>query len=237
MDGVIGKADQDVGSYVDDMNNALLSRVQRLDPIHVICGVSEREYLLYQDDLRSGRLVLPPGQKMRLQLQLANGKLYEAEGQVDYEEPGFNTATGIRQVRGLFPNPDRTLRPGQFVKVRVIGYLRPEAILIPQRSVIMNPLGAGVFVIDSSNKLEFRPVTPGKIAGDDWIIETGLKAGDRVMVDGLMKARGGPGMEVNPVLHGSPEAKAAVPPPGMGGPGPNGPPTEKTAGEGAGDMK
>jgi membrane fusion protein (multidrug efflux system) len=233
LTGVVGKTEQEEGSYVDEANNSLLTSVQRLDPIHVICGVSEREFLLYQDDLRSGRLVLPPGEKMHLRVQLASGKAYEGPGQVDFEDTGFNVQTGIRQLRGLFPNPDLELRPGQFVKVRVEGYLRPGAIVVPQKSVSLSPLGSAVFVIGEGNKLEPRPVTLGKMSGDRWVIESGLQAGDRVMVDGIMKTQG-PGTVVQPVKEGSPEAEAASKPglpPGMGGPGAAAPGADGGAGK------
>jgi membrane fusion protein (multidrug efflux system) len=210
MTGVIGRTVQDEGSFVDEQNNSLLATVQRLDPIHVLCGVSEREYLLYRDELDRGIIQLASGyDAMRIRIRPANSQTFDLEGAVDFEDAGFNIQTGIAQVRALFPNAERSLRPGQFVKVRIVGYERPGSIAIPQKAVTMSPLGGMVFVINGDNVLEPRPIKLGRMAGDLWLVESGLSEGERIMVEGLMKTMG-PGTKVNPVAVDSPEAQQVL---------------------------
>ena len=122
---------------------------------------------------------------------------YPHEGVLDLLEPGLRTETGSRQTRITFPNPQRTLLPGQFVKVRFIGDTKTDAILIPQRAVLQGPQGPFVFVVNQDEKIEIRGVAASDWKGDQWLIDTGLNQGDRVVVNGLMKI--GPGAPVKAV--------------------------------------
>jgi membrane fusion protein (multidrug efflux system) len=126
-----------------------------------------------------------------------DGTAYPGEGVLDLMEPGLRTETGARQVRITFPNPQRILLPGQFVKVRFKGDVKTEAVLVPQRAVLQGPTGSFVFVVNDEDKAEMRDVVASDWKGSQWLIDAGLKAGDRVVVNGLMKI--GPGAPVKPV--------------------------------------
>ncbi len=121
----------------------------------------------------------------------------------------FSPATGTSDARAEVANPDGRLRPGQFVRAVLKGAVRPDAIAVPQRAVMEGPQGKLVYVVGAEGKAEPRPVVVGEWSGKDWIIESGLKAGDKVIVDGLVKVFPGA-----PVQVGDPNA----PPPGAGGP-------------------
>jgi membrane fusion protein (multidrug efflux system) len=116
---------------------------------------------------------------------------------LDVLDVGLRTETGARQWRFVFPNPDRVLLPGQFVKVRVKGYTKPSAILVPQRAVQQGPKGSVIFVVGQDDKVEMRPVQASGWQGNQWLIDEGLQAGERIIVDGMHKVA--PGAPVKPV--------------------------------------
>jgi membrane fusion protein (multidrug efflux system) len=118
-------------------------------------------------------------------------------------------------MRMTFPNPKRTLLPGQFVKVRFKGDAKPNAVLIPQRAVLQGPQGPFVYVVSPEERIEIRPVKASVWQGDQWLIDSGLKGGERVVVNGLMKI--GPGAPVKAVpLETTPPADGPSNPPGQG---------------------
>jgi len=188
LSGYIGKTVRDVGSFVDDGDKGMLAEIRRLDPIYVTFAVSEREYLASHESFDGGAAVA-------FTAMLADGSTVEG-GRFNFEEPTFDPAMGTIQLRAEFPNPGSKLKPGQFVKVVATGLVRPSAIVVPQRAVSQTAMGSAVLVIGEGDKLEFRPVSVDAWAGDDWIVTSGLKAGERVMVDGAMKAY--PGTIVTP---------------------------------------
>jgi membrane fusion protein (multidrug efflux system) len=126
-----------------------------------------------------------------------DNSVYPDEGVLDLLEPGLRTETGSRQIRITFPNPKRTLLPGQFVKVRFTGDTNTDAILIPQRAVMQGPQGPFVYVVGQDEKIDIRDVVASDWKADQWLIDGGLKEGDRVVVNGLMKI--GPGAPVKAV--------------------------------------
>jgi membrane fusion protein (multidrug efflux system) len=109
-------------------------------------------------------------------------------------------------IRATFPNPEQKLLPGQFVKLRLMGVSRPNVLTVPQESVVSTPGGTFVYVIDKDSKVERRPVTLGDWLGSDWIVEQGIKPGDRVMVDNLQKVQ--PGMAVKLAAGPAPKPEA-----------------------------
>jgi membrane fusion protein (multidrug efflux system) len=153
--------------------------------------VSEREYLDYvkehpDEDKRH----------LRLQLILANGLVYPHEGQTTLVDRQVDVKTGTLRVQGLFPNPGNVLRPGQYARVRTIIATRRGALLVPQKAVSELQGNYQVAVVGSDNKVQIRPVKVGEQVGTEWIIEQGLKPGERVVAEGVQKVRGG--MTVNP---------------------------------------
>ena len=175
----------------------LLTVVHRVDPMYVVVSVPETFILKRRRDIESKKITHPGVYQLRGQLTLMDDSAYPHEGVLDLLEPGLRTETGSRQTRITFPNPQRTLLPGQFVKVRFTGDTKTDAILIPQRAVLQGPQGPFVFVVNQDEKIEVRGVAASDWKGDQWLIDRGLKQGDRVVVNGLMKI--GPGAPVKAV--------------------------------------
>src|SRR5215831_698475 len=189
IDGVAGIAQGQLGDLVTP--STLLTTVSTVDPIKIYFPVSEREYLDYvkehpDEDKRH----------LRLQLILANGLVYPHEGQTTLVDRQVDVKTGTLRVQGLFPNPGNVLRPGQYARVRTIIATRRGALLVPQKAVSELQGNYQVAVVGSDNKVQIRPVKVGEKTGTDWIIEQGLKPGERVVAEGVQKVRGG--LTVNP---------------------------------------
>jgi membrane fusion protein (multidrug efflux system) len=175
------------GSYVTPTQSGLLTYVYQLDPMWVNFSISENELLGYREQVQKGQLIFPPGNKFDVTLILADGSVYPQTGGIDFTNPAFSTETGTFLVRAVFKNPKGTLRPGQFVKARVAGAQRPNAILVPQRAVLQGAKSHFVWVVDADSKPRQRVVEVGEWHGDDWFVTDGLKAGERVIVDGAIR--------------------------------------------------
>jgi membrane fusion protein (multidrug efflux system) len=179
--GVAGIAQAQVGNLVSPQT--VLATVSRVDPIRVVFPMSEQEYLHYQNAASL--------KNAELELALADGSIYPHKGRITLSGRDVNVKTGTITVVGLFPNPGNLLRPGQYAKVRAVTDMRRGAILIPQRAV--NEL-QGVYqvaVIGPDGKAEVRPVQVGARLGTDWMIESGLNAGERVVVEGFSRVKNG----------------------------------------------
>jgi membrane fusion protein (multidrug efflux system) len=174
--------------------SVLLTTVTQTDPIYVIFGIPDREYLALRRDVEAGRLKLPQHGRFQASLKRSDGKPHGKSGAVNFTDVRVNAQTGTIEARAEFPNPDGALRAGEFVRVVLQGAVRPGAIVVPQRAVLEGPKGKFVYVVDAESKAEARPVEVGDWAGAGWIVNAGLKAGERVIVDGVLKL--GPGAPV-----------------------------------------
>jgi membrane fusion protein (multidrug efflux system) len=210
IDGLIERSRYYEGRLVSAQTD-LLTVVHRVDPMYVVVSVPETFILKRRRDIESKKIHHPGVYQLRGQLTLMDGTAYPHEGVLDLLEPGLRTETGSRQTRITFPNPQRTLLPGQFVKVRFTGDTKTDAILIPQRAVLQGPQGPFVFVVNQDEKIEIRGVAASDWKGDQWLIDTGLNQGDRVVVNGLMKI--GPGAPVKAVPWVATNALATNSPP------------------------
>jgi len=181
----------------------LLTSVVQVDPIWVNFGIADNEQARIQKDVQAGTLKLP--RAFEVELRLPDGSVYAHKGKLDFSDVRVSTATGTREARAEVPNPDGFLRPGQFVRVVLKGASIPSAVMVPQRSVMEGPQGKFVYVVDDKSTAQARPVEAGQWAGDRWIITSGLKGGERVIVDGVMKI--GPGA---PVKVAEPKAEKPV---------------------------
>lgn len=197
LTGLIGKTNKEPGSLVDDMGNSLLAQMTQLNPIYVSFHVSERDYLAWHLDAVAKRIVIPDGGKMHFQIFLQDGEIIPQSGSLTFEDPSFNPETGTSEFRAEFPNPQLILKAGQFVKIRMLGWVRPHSIAVPQKAINQIPSGTFVMVIGENNVTEFRKVTLGMWSGKEWIVLDGLQSGERIVVDSILKAQ--PGMIVNPV--------------------------------------
>jgi membrane fusion protein (multidrug efflux system) len=206
IDGLIERSRYYEGRLVSAQTD-LLTVVHRVDPMFVVVSVPETFILKRRRDIESKKITHPGVYQLRGQLTLMDGTAYPHEGVLDLLEPGLRTETGSRQTRITFPNPQRALLPGQFVKVRFTGDTKTDAILIPQRAVLQGPQGPFVYVVDQDEKIQIRDVAASDWKRDQWLIDRGLNQGDRVVVNGLMKI--GPGAPVKTVPWGATTAPAA----------------------------
>jgi len=200
IDGIAGIAQAQIGDLVSQ--NTLLTTVSTLDPIKVYFPVSEREYLEYVKDHPDAGKRAAPEPQLQLQLVLADGSVYPQKGIFSFADRQVDVKTGTLRLQGIFPNPGNVLRPGQYARIRAVIKTAKGALLVPQRAVTEQQGSYQVAVVSSGNTVEIRPVTVGDRVGTQWIIETGLKPGDRVVAEGIQKVR--PGAIVNPKPLGAP---------------------------------
>ena len=184
--------------------NVLLTSVVQTDPMWVNFGIPDNDQARIQKEASAGRLSIP--QNFEVELRLADGTNYDKMGRLNFSDIRISPATGTRESRAELPNPDGVLRPGQFVRVILKGASIPNAVTIPQRAVLEGPQGKFVYVVNDKSQAEPRPVQAGEWAGENWVITDGLKAGERVIVDGVLKL--GPGAPVR-IAEKSPEAPQA----------------------------
>src|SRR5213594_3453156 len=175
----------------------LLTVIHQVDPMYVVGSAPESYLLQRRQQLASKKVERPDLYQLLGILTFMDGSIYPYEGQLDFASVGLSTDTGSRQGRFVFPNHERVLLPGQFVKIRVKGYTRTGAILVPQRAVQQGPKGSIVYVVGAGDKVEVRNVQATSWQGSQWLIEEGLRAGERVVVDGLQRIA--PGAPVKPV--------------------------------------
>ncbi len=188
--GVTSAALQQDGTFISSQNSQLTT-VAVLSPIWVNFSLSEGEMQRLRDRIAKGIVVPPKGGQYDVEILLANGAAFPHKGRITFADPSYNPATGTFLIRASFDNPNGILRPNQHVRARIHGAIRPKAILVPQRSVQQGAKGAFVWVVDGEGKAELRPVVAGGWHGDDWFVDEGLSAGDRVIVDGGMMLRPG----------------------------------------------
>jgi membrane fusion protein (multidrug efflux system) len=182
--GLSSFAKRQEGSYLTVGEQGLLTTISQVDPIWVNFSISENELLSYRDQIAKGRLKFPGSHDFEVEVVLADGTVFPKRGRINFAEPSFNSDTGTFLVRTELPNPNGQLRPGQFVRARVYGASRPQAMQLPQRAVQQGSKGHYVWVIGTDGKARQRAVEVGDWNGDDWFISDGLKPGERVIVDG-----------------------------------------------------
>jgi membrane fusion protein (multidrug efflux system) len=206
--GIVGRTLASEGTLISGPE-LLLTRITQVDPIWVNFGIPEGDRLRIRSEAEAGRLVLPKDMRFDVHVRLADGEVYRRAGLLTFEDVRISAQTGTIDARAVLPNPEGRLNPGQFVRVTLAGALRPGAMLVPQRAVLDGPQGRFVYVVDDKSSAQPRPVEVGEWAGSDWIITGGLKAGDRVIVDGVMRI--GPGAPVQATdINAKPPAKPAA---------------------------
>ncbi|MGE5346215.1 MAG: efflux RND transporter periplasmic adaptor subunit [Acidithiobacillales bacterium] len=207
IDGISSSAKQTDGTYISPQNS-LLTTVAALDPIWVNFSLSENQMQSFSNQIKTGRLRPPPHDSYNMEIVLVDGSIFPYMGKITFAEPSFNPQTGTFLIRGTVENPRGVLRPNQYVRTRLKGATRPNAILVPQRAVQQGSKGHFVWVVGGDGKAEQRPVVMGDWQGDDWFVSEGLKAGDRVVVDGGLTLRSGAQVTVKPAESGSPAGGA-----------------------------
>ena len=167
----------------------VLSSVSGIDPMNVNFSVSENELFSYRDNVAEGLLEAPKDSEFQVQLTLADGSIFPNIGYISFANPSFSKDTGTFLVRAVFKNTNGQLRPGQFVRAKVSGASRKNAIIVPQTAVLQGAKSHFVWVINKDNQAEQRMVEVGDWIGNDWLINDGLKAGERVVVEGAIRVK------------------------------------------------
>lgn len=200
VDGVAGIANGQVGNLVGPQ--IVLTTVSQLEPIKAYFTVSEQQYLAFFKRNPTVAAREAREKQLELALVLADGSTYPRKGKFFAVDRQVDIQTGAIRLAGLFPNPDNVLRPGQYGRVRFVSYIRPGALLVPQKAVIELQGSYQVAVVGSDNKVSLRTVKVGERTGPLWIVDDGLRPGERVVVEGVQKVRDN--TLVNPALVTAP---------------------------------
>ena len=211
IEGRVGRTNMEVGARVTGPAD-LLTTIDRLDPVYVTFQPSSQQLLEWHEN-PAWRSLVEPGSRLVVQVILPDGRVLPRTGRLDFIAPSLDAATGTQEFRATFDNPDRLLMPGQFVRVRLVGFVRDGALAVPERAVQTGLGRQFVYVVGKGDTVQTRDVQTGPWAGDRWIIDRGLVAGDRVVVDGIQKVA--PGRPVKPVELG--DSTAARPAAGAAG--------------------
>jgi membrane fusion protein (multidrug efflux system) len=205
ISGRVGRARLELGARVTGPAD-LLTTIDELDPIYVTFHPSSQQLLAWQSDpqarkiLAAGALNASDGgdpNAISVRVTLPDGSLLPRVGHINFVSPSLDSASGTQEFRAQFSNADHRLLPGQFVRVRLEGFSRSSALAIPQRAVQQGLGRQFVYVVGAGDTVTARDVNPGQWSGNLWIIDSGLAAGDRVIVDGIQKVA--PGRVVKPV--------------------------------------
>ncbi|WP_415844398.1 efflux RND transporter periplasmic adaptor subunit [Stutzerimonas zhaodongensis] len=191
IEGRAGRAQITEGALVNGSEGTLLTTVEQFDPVYVNFAQSSSDLLRIRAQLASGELELSEDGRVEVRLILENGSEFQHPGYINFYAMSIDETTGTVAVRAQFPNPDRLLLPGQFVRARVNGGTRPNGVLIPQRAVVVNDQGARVLLVGEDDKVASREVELGDLQGSQWLIREGLEAGDVVIVEGGGSVRSG----------------------------------------------
>jgi len=208
ISGRIGRSAVTEGALVTANQTTALATVQQLDPIYVDVTQPSAVLLRLKRELAAGELVQTGGNEAQVHLMLEDGSRYKIPGKLQFAEVQVDQTTGSVTLRALFPNPDKLLLPGMFVREQIEEGRRTDALLVPQVAVTHNQRGdPTTLVVNGDNKVELRTLATERAIGDKWLVTDGVKAGDRVIVEGLQYAK--PGATVKPEEQ-QPAAAAAV---------------------------
>lgn len=208
ISGRIGRSSVTEGALVGAGQSTALATIQQLDPIYVDVPQPSAMLLRLKREFASGQLKKAGDQQAEVHLQLEDGSDYASAGTLQFAEVTVDPSTGSVTLRSIFPNGDGLLLPGMFVHETIQEGVSPDALLVPQEGVTRDPTGrATALVIGADNKVETRTLTTTRTVGDQWLVTDGVKAGDKVIVEGLQKVK--PGAEVRPVERGSEAAADA----------------------------
>jgi membrane fusion protein (multidrug efflux system) len=198
VDGVTSYAVVADGTYLSP-TNAQLTTVSVLTPMWVNFSVSENQMERIRNEVRTGQIKLPEGGRYVVEVEMVDGNLFPYTGQITFADPSYNPTTGTFLLRATVNNPSGVLRPNQYVRVRLKGAIRPDAIVIPQRAVQQSAKSHFVWVINKDQRAELRPVVVGQWDGDGWLITEGLAAGEQVVIDGGIRLS--PGAKVTATAY------------------------------------
>ena len=215
--GLSSRAPKSEGSLVT-ANDTLLTTISQVDPMWIPFAIAENQQLQLNKAVSEGRLTLPKDSAFDVQVRLADGSVLDRKGKINFSDTRINPSTGTFEMRAEVANKDGLLKPGQFVRVKLLGAVRNNAIAVPQVAVMDGAQGKYVYVVDKDKDgkdvAAVRPIAVGEWVTVDnqnlWVVESGLKPGEQVIVDGVAKLR--PGAPIKIGVPGAPAAKPAAPP-------------------------
>lgn len=210
VDGIAGISNVGIGDLVGPTTGVLLA-ISAVDPIKARFPVSEQEYLKFSKELTTAMATPLADRQARSELVLADGKVFPEKGTFYSVDRQVSVKTGTIAIEVLFPNPGNLLRPGQYAKVRAVMETQLGALLVPQRAVMEMQGSYSVAIVNADGKAEIVPVKVGERVGSLWVIMQGLKAGLKVVVEGVQKVRSGAPVSVKPWTPPTPPAPAAAP--------------------------
>lgn len=217
ISGVTGIARKFEGALVTAGADSLLTTLVQTDPMDVHFSISENEWLTAQRERAAGQLEVPAESELEVRIELADGTVLERIGHINFSAARIDTTTGTYSLRARFPNADGALKAGQFVRVKVSGASRPNAVTVPQKAVLEGPQGKFVFVVGKGENetpvVEFRPIEVGEWVtnanGEQWVVRSGLAAGDQVILDNFVRLRPGtPVTVIDPATTNAPAVAA-----------------------------
>jgi membrane fusion protein (multidrug efflux system) len=209
ISGRISRALVTEGALVGQGEATPMATVQTLDPIYVTITQSSTELLKLQKAMAGGKLQRAGGSKSEAKVTLVteDGQVYPQPGKLLFSDVSVDESSGAVSMRAEFPNPNRTLLPGMYVRARLEQGVDSAAITVPQQAVVRSPEGSSVWIVGADNKVLAQPVVATANEGQNWIVSSGLKGGERIIVEGFQKAK--PGATVNPQPWKAPSATAA----------------------------
>jgi membrane fusion protein (multidrug efflux system) len=215
ISGRIGMSTVTQGALVTANQTAALTTIHQLDPIYVDLSQSSTQLLKLRRDLASGKLQDAGDNSARVRLVLEDGTVFGQEGKLQFASVAVDPTTSGVTMRAVFPNPKQELLPGMFVRARLTEAVDDNALLVPQQGVTRDQKGRPTaMIVNAENKVEIRQLEAGQAVGDKWVIQSGLKAGDRVIVEGVQRVKAGATVEAVPAAIAAPGAGAPAAAPG-----------------------
>lgn len=208
VSGFSGKQQQTPGNLVN--NNSPLTTVNQTEPLFVNFAIAGPAMMRTQQLVAEGRLKIPKDYRYTTKIRLLDGTIYEHDGVVTFVDTQVEPLTGVVKARAEFTNPNGRVLPGQFVRLFLSGAMLQNVVLIPQKAVLMTQMGSLVMVINAENKVEPRPVKISDSVGDMYLVDEGLQGGERIILEGIIKAR--PGELVRVEAPASPASKPSAAP-------------------------
>jgi membrane fusion protein (multidrug efflux system) len=208
LSGMAGRSQVSEGTLVAGPGT-LLTTLTQTDPMKVRFGIADTDRMKWRGEAAQGRLQVPAHGAFTVEITLADGTVYPHRGRLMFFDNRVSAHTGTVEAEAEIPNPQGALEPGQFVRVRLIGAVRPNALMVPARAVLEGPQGRFVYLA-ADGKAAPRPVQVGEQIGDRWVIDAGLEAGDQVIVDGMARIFF-PGAPIRPASAAAGAASAPAP--------------------------
>lgn len=194
VSGFSGKQQYTPGNLVN--NNSPLTTVNQTEPLFVNFAIAGPAMMRTQQLAAEGRLILPANRRYTAHIRLLDGAMYEKEGVVTFVDTQVDPLTGVVKARAEFPNPNGRVLPGQFVRLYMTGAVLKDAVLIPQKAVMLTQMGNLVMVLSAENIVEPRPIIISDSVGDMYLVDKGLQGGERIILEGLIKARPGQAVRI-----------------------------------------